>query len=54
MDFEVGDRSEKPLLRLLERLPGTARIYETDAYGVVPVAAQKPAQGGEVRRSELE
>ena len=32
-DFEVGDRSEEPLLRLYERLP-EAGLYRSDAYQV--------------------
>ncbi len=34
-DFEVGDRSEGPFLRLYERLP-EAGLYRSDAYGVYP------------------
>ena len=33
MDFEVGDRSEAPFLRLYERLP-EAGLYRSDAYAV--------------------
>ena len=31
-DFEVGDKRESTFMRLLERLPDTAR-YRIDAYG---------------------
>lgn len=33
VDFEVGDRSEAPFLRLYERLP-EAGLYRSDAYAV--------------------
>ena len=33
VDFEVGDRSAAPFLRLYERLP-EAGLYRSDAYGV--------------------
>ena len=33
VDFEVGDRSEGPFLRLYERLP-EAGLYRSDAYAV--------------------
>ena len=33
VDFEVGDRSEAPFLRLYERLPEAA-LYRSDAYAV--------------------
>ena len=33
VDFEVGDRSEEPFLRLYERLP-EAGLYRSDAYQV--------------------
>ncbi len=54
MDFEVGDRSKKPLLRLLERLPD-ARVYETDAYGVyrwLPRNRHKVGKYGSVNWNE--
>ena len=35
VDFEVGDRSEGPFLRLYERLP-EAGLYRSDAYSVYP------------------
>ncbi len=54
VDFEVGDRGEKPFLRLLERLPD-ARIYETDAYRVyewLPTNRHKVGKYGAVNRNE--
>ncbi len=54
VDFEVGDRGEKPFLRLLERLPD-ARIYETDAYHVyewLPTNRHKVGKYGAVNRNE--
>ena len=33
IDFEAGDRSEAPFLRLYERLP-EAELYRSDAYVV--------------------
>ena len=35
VDFEVGDRSEVPFLRLYARLP-EAGLYRSDAYAVYP------------------
>ena len=46
-DFEVGDRSEVTLLRLLERLPDAER-YSSDAYGAygcLPMNKRKGRQG---------
>ena len=53
-DFEVGDRSESTLLRLLERLPDAAS-YSSDAYGAygcLPVNKHRVGKGGAVNRNE--
>ena len=50
-DFEVGDRSESTLLRLLDRLPDAA-CHSNDAYGAYLACEQ--AQCGQGRRSEQE
>ena len=53
-DFEVGDRSESTLLRLLERLPDAA-CYSSDAYGAygcLPVNKHRVGKGGAVNRNE--
>ena len=48
-DFEVGDRSEEPFLRLHERLP-EAGLYRSDAYqvylGWFPPGAARGRKGG--------
>ena len=53
-DFEVGDRSESTLLRLLERLPD-AVSYRSDAYGAygcLPVNKHWVGKVGAVNRNE--
>ena len=53
-DFEVGDRSESTFLRLLERLPDTAR-YRIDAYGgygCLPMNKRKVGKSGAVNRND--
>ena len=53
-DFEVVDRSEDALLRLLERLPDAER-YETDAcgvYGTLPVNKHVVGKYGAVNWNE--
>ena len=53
-DFEVGDRSEEPFLRLYARLP-EAGLYRSDAYGVYSGwLPPDPPRGGERRGGELE
>lgn len=54
VDFEVGDRSEKPLLRLYERLP-EAGLYRSDAYSVyqwLPQDRHVVGKGGAVNWNE--
>ena len=52
--FEVGDRSESTLLRLLERLLDAA-CYSSDgyvAYGCLPVNKHRVGKGGAVNGNE--
>ena len=55
MDFEVGDRSETPLLRLYDRLP-EAEQYRSAAYAVyrawLPPNSHVVGKGGAVNRNE--
>ena len=55
MDFEVGDRSEAPFLRLYERLP-EAGLYRSDAYpvylGWLPPDRHVVGKGGAVNWNE--
>ena len=54
-DFEVGDRSEGPFLRLYERLP-EAGLYRSGAYrvyaGWLPPERHLAGKGGAVNRNE--
>ena len=54
-DFEVGDRSEKPFLRLYARLP-EAELYRSDAYAVylgwLPPDRHVVGKGGAVNWNE--
>ena len=54
-DFEVGDRSETPFLRLYERLP-EAELYRSDAYqvyaGWFPADRHEVGKGGPVNWNE--
>lgn len=59
VDFEVGDRSEAPFLRLYARLPEAELYRFVPSYlqgrcGVRGMAAPGPARDRERRRSELE
>ena len=55
VDFEVGDRSEGPFLRLYERLP-EAGLYRSDAYqvyaGWLPPERHVAGKGGAVNWNE--
>ena len=54
VDFEVGDRSEGPFLRLYERLP-EAGLYRSDAYPVYrwfPPERHVVGKGGAVNWNE--
>ena len=55
VDFEVGDRSEGPFLRLYERLP-EAGLYRSDAYPVylawLPPDRHVVGKGGAVNWNE--
>ena len=55
VDFEVGDRSEGPFLRLYERLP-EAGLYRSDAYqvyaGWFPPERHVVGKGGAVNWNE--
>ena len=55
VDFEVGDRSEGPFLRLYERLP-EAELYRSDAYqvylGWFPPERHVVGKGGAVNWNE--
>lgn len=55
VDFEVGDRSEGPFLRLYERLP-EAGLYRSDAYpvylGWLPPDRHVVGKGGAVNWNE--
>ena len=55
VDFEVGDRSEGPFLRLYERLP-EAGLYRSDAYAVYlgwfPAQRHVVGKGGAVNWNE--
>ena len=57
LDFEIGDRSEAPFLRLYGRLP-KAGWYCSDGYGVygawLPPARHKSGKGGPVNWNEGE
>ena len=54
VDFEVGDRSEDPFLRLYERLP-EAGLYRSDALSGVPgMVSAGAARGGKGGSGELE
>ena len=53
-NFEVGDRSESTLMRLLDRLPD-AESYSSDAYGAygcLAVNKRRVGKGGAVNRNE--
>ena len=53
-DFEVEYGDKATFMRLLERLPDTAR-YSIDAYGVyrcLPVNKHRVGKGGAVNRTE--
>lgn len=54
MDFELGDRSETPFLRLLAWLPETGQ-YRSDHYAVYGWLSQNrhvPGKGGAVSWNE--
>ena len=55
VDFEVGDRSETPFLRLYEGLP-EAELYRSDAYAVyqewLPRNRHQAGKGGPVNWNE--
>ena len=54
VDFEVGNRSEAPFLRLYQRLP-EAKLYRSDAYPVYrwfPPGRHAVGKGGAVNRNE--
>jgi IS1 family transposase len=57
LDFEIGDRSEAPFLRLYGRLP-EAGAYYSDSYGVyeawLPPAQHKRGKGGAANWNEGE
>ena len=57
LDFEIGDRSEAPFLRLYGRLP-EAVVYCSGGYGVygawLPPARHKRGKGGAVNWNEGE